>query len=140
MENMTNEKDVMIVSKNEEIELEVDTGLSIYARFFNSSCADWCKDAEMNLHFLRLQEQRATEVLMSRGYLFLNDVYDMLGIPRSKSGQVVGWVYDKDNPVGDNFVDFAIYNERNADFVNGYERTALLDFNVDGNILDYLKD
>ena len=48
--------------------------------------------------------------------------------------------YEK-NPVGDNFVDFGMYdmyNEKARDFVNGYERTILLDFNVDGNILDMI--
>jgi len=37
---------------------------------------------------------------------------------------------------GDEFVDFGIYEVRNADFVNGYERSILLDFNVDGLIYD----
>ena len=65
----------------------------------------------------------------------------MLGIPRTKAGQVVGWVYDENCPVGDNYVDFGIYDihrEKCRDFVNGYERTILLDFNPDGNILDLM--
>ena len=65
----------------------------------------------------------------------------MLGIPRTKAGQCVGWVYDEKNPHGDNFVDFGIYNlynEKSRDFVNGYERVIWLDFNVDGNILDLI--
>ena len=52
-----------------------------------------------------------------------------------------GVVYDKKNPIGDNYVDFGIYDtskEANRNFVNGYERTILLDFNVDGNILDLM--
>ena len=75
--------------------------------------------------------------------MFLNDVYDMLGIPRTKAGQIVGWVYDEKSPVGDNFVDFGIYNpnsEAVRNFVNGYERSILLDFNVDGPIWDLLKN
>ena len=66
---------------------------------------------------------------------------EMLGIPRAKAGQVVGWVYDAKNPIGDNYVDFGIYDihrETVRNFVNGYERTILLDFNVDGNILDLM--
>ena len=62
----------------------------------------------------------------------------MLGIPRTKAGQIVGWIYNKDVPNGDNYVDFGIFNaysEQARDFVNGYERTILLDFKVDGNIL-----
>ena len=114
---------------------------SDYARFFDDGCTGWTKDPEYNLMFLKDQQRYANDLLKSKGYLFLNDVYDMLGIPRSKAGQCVGWIYDEKYPVGDNFVDFGIYdiyNEKARDFVNGYERTILLDFNVDGDILDML--
>ena len=114
---------------------------SIYARFFDDGCTGWTKDPEYNLMFLRDQQRYANDLLKSRGHIFLNEVYDMLGIQRTKAGACVGWIYDEKNPVGDNFVDFGIYDlykERNRDFVNGYERTILLDFNVDGNILDLI--
>lgn len=114
---------------------------SDYARFFDDGCTGWTKDSEHNLYFLKCQQNYANERLQKRGYLFLNDVYEMLGIPKTKAGQIVGWVYDKKNPNGDNFVDFGIYDvnkERARAFVNGYERTILLDFNVDGNILDLI--
>lgn len=109
---------------------------SMYARFFDEGCPGWQKDSEYNLIFLKTQQVYANDLLRKRGHLFLNDIYDMLGIPRTKAGQVVGWVYDKDNPVGDNYIDFGIYDERNSNFVNGYEKNALLDFNVDGIILE----
>lgn len=114
---------------------------SEYARFFDDGCTGWTKDAEQNLYFLRCQEHYANEVLTKKGYLFLNDVYDMLGIPRTKAGQIVGWIYDEKNPIGDNRVDFGLYelhNEKVRDFVNGYERVVLLDFNVDGPIIDLI--
>lgn len=114
---------------------------SDYARFFDESCECWEKDSEYNLLFLRAQQQYANDKLKAQGYLFLNDVYDMLGIPRTKAGQIVGWVFDDKHPLGDNYVDFGIYEvnrESNRAFVNGYERTILLDFNVDGNILEYI--
>lgn len=114
---------------------------SIYARFFDDGCIGWDKDAEFNLMFLKHQQNYANDLLKSKGHLFLNEVYDMLGIPRTKAGQVVGWIYDEENPIGDNFVDFGLYdinNEKARDFVNGYERTILLDFNVDGNIWDLM--
>jgi hypothetical protein len=110
---------------------------SDYARFFDESCAAWEKDSEYNLMVLRAQQQYANDLLKAKGRLFLNEVYDLLGIKRSKAGQVVGWVYDPNNPFADNFVDFGIYDmnrETVRDFVNGYERVILLDFNVDGNI------
>jgi hypothetical protein len=110
---------------------------SDYARFFDDGCNGWTKDPEFNLMFLKDQQRYANDLLKTRGHLFLNEVYDMLGLPRSTAGAVVGWVYDEKHPVGDNFVDFGIYdlyNEKKRDFVNGYERTILLDFNVDGEI------
>lgn len=114
---------------------------SIYARFFDDGCTGWTKDPEYNLMFLRDQQRYANDLLKSRGHIFLNEVYDMLGIQRTKAGACVGWIYDEKNPIGDNFVDFGIYDlykDKNRDFVNGYERTILLDFNVDGNILDLI--
>lgn len=116
-------------------------GYSEYARFFDDGCAGWEKDSEYNLMFLRAQQQYANDKLVANGHLYLNEVYDMLGIPRTKAGQVVGWVYNAENPVGDNYVDFGIYDihrQTNRDFVNGYERSILLDFNVDGYILDLM--
>lgn len=114
---------------------------SIYARFFDDGCTGWEKNAEYNLSFLRIQQQYANDLLRSRGHLFLNEVYDMLGIPRTKEGQAVGWIYDPDDDTRDNFVDFGIYDatrEATRNFVNGYERTILLDFNVDGCIWDLI--
>ena len=95
---------------------------SDYARFFDESSPYWQKDPEYNLVFLKAQQQYANDLLRAKGRLFLNDVYDMLGIEKTKAGQIVGWVYDYDNPVGDNFVDFGIYDmskERVRAFVNG---------------------
>lgn len=114
---------------------------STYARFFDDGCPGWSKDPEFNLMYLRRQQDYANELLKAKGHLYLNEVYDILGMPRSKAGQIVGWIYDEKHPIGDNFVDFGIYDmnrPKNRDFVNGYERTILLDFNVDGNILDLM--
>lgn len=118
--------------------------ISDYAKFFDEGCNGWTKDPEANLLFLKKQQTYANNRLKANGYLFLNEVYEMLGIPRTKAGQVVGWIYDEKNPVGDNYVDFGIYDTNkntkwanaNKDFVNGYERSILLDFNVDGDILN----
>lgn len=110
---------------------------SDYARCFDDGCKGWTKDPELNLVFLKQMQQHANDKLRAKGHLFLNEVYDMLGFPRSRAGQIVGWIYDEKNKVGDNFVDFGIYDatkQPNRDFVNGYERVIWLDFNVDGPI------
>lgn len=124
--------------KNEIDVIDSALDISEYAKFYDDGCRGWEKDPEQNLLFLRRQQDHANELLQAKGYLFLNEVYDLLGIPRTKAGQIVGWIYDEKNPVGSNYVDFGIYDTNkpiNRDFVNGYERTILLDFNVDGNIL-----
>lgn len=115
--------------------------VSQYARLFDDSCVGWTKDPEYNMHFLKCQQGYCNDRLKAKGHLFLNEVYDILGIPRTKAGTVVGWVYNEKNPIGDNFVDFGIFDtndERNSDFINGYKNTAILDFNVDGDILEYI--
>lgn len=109
---------------------------SPYAVFFDETCSAWEKNAEYNKLTLANLQNFANDKLNARGHLFLNEVYDMLGIPRTQAGAVVGWIKDGD---GDGYVDFGIYdafNERARDFVNGYERSILLDFNVDGVIYD----
>ena len=124
-----------------EVEVVDPNSISDFARFFDDGCNGWTKDPNTNLAYLKNQQRYANDVLKTKGHLFLNEVYDMLGIPRCPAGQVVGWIYDDNNPVGDNFVDFGIYDaskESNRNFVNGYERTILLDFNVDGNIMNLI--
>ena len=115
--------------------------ISEYARFFDAASSNFAKDPEYNMMFLRRQQDYANEMLKSRGHLFLNEVYDLLDIPRSKAGQVVGWVYDKNgNTKGDNYVDFGLYrnDQGTRRFVNGLEYNILLDFNVDGVIYDII--
>lgn len=114
---------------------------SIYARFFDPVSPSWSKEPEYNLIFLKCQQNYANDLLLSRGHIFLNEVYDMLGIPRSKAGAVVGWVVSK-NGETDNFVNFGVFDGKEQvarDFVNGREGAILCDFNVDGVIYDRLE-
>lgn len=110
---------------------------SQYARFFDQLCPDFKKNPEYNMIFLRAQQNYANDMLQARGHVFLNEIYDMLGIERTGAGAVVGWVFGKG---GDDYIDFGIFddktNERVRDFVNGREDAILLDFNVDGVIYD----
>lgn len=115
---------------------------SQYARFFDETNDMWQRNAEHNLTFLLQQQNYANDLLRARGYVFLNEVYDMLNIRRSVAGQIVGWIYDERNH-HDNYIDFGIHNihDKNCrDFVNGRERSILLDFNVDGEIWNILDD
>ena len=114
---------------------------SEFARCYDESCSGWVKNSDKNRMFLQGQENYANNLLIARGYLFLNDVYDMLGFPRTSIGQAVGWIYDKNDPTKHNYVDFGIHNtdkEKVRDFINGYENCIWLDFNIDGVIWDLI--
>lgn len=117
---------------------------SEYAKVFDEFSSCWTKDADYNLTFLRRIQDQANDKLRLRGHLFLNEVYDMLDIPRTAAGAVVGWIYDKNRENSDSYVDFGLYDNLINDeskrlFINGNERSVLLDFNVDGVIYDLLK-
>lgn len=124
--------------------------VSGYARFFEKYTKDedgnsilnphWESNNEYNLMFIKAQERYANDLLRVKKRLFLNEVYEMLGLPRTKAGQIVGWVYDPENSFGDNYVDFGLYTDNlsYSDYVNGFDPAILLDFNVDGNIWDLM--
>lgn len=115
---------------------------SIYARFFDMSSRSWSKEPEYNMLFLQCQQNYANDLLHSRGHVFLNEVYDLLGLERSKAGAVVGWVLSK-NGETDNYIDFGVFDGKTQaarDFVNGFEGSILLDFNVDGVIYDKIEN
>ena len=125
----------------------VDAGNNIlvttspYGKFFDESSPQWRTTGDANIFFLTAQQTYANTLLHARGHVFLNEIYDAIGIPRTSAGAIVGWV---DNG-GDGVIDFGIYNSvndcntDNADFVNGYDcKRLLLDFNVDGVIYDLI--
>ena len=135
----------VVNAKGEEqtvINAPTTVGASPYAKFFDEFSDQWSKDRERNLFFLNTQQNWFNDKLKAQGHLFLNEVYDALGLPRTPAGAIVGWIYDaSDTEHGDNYVDFGIYdsnNERKRAFVNGYEPAILLDFNVDGVIYNLI--
>jgi hypothetical protein len=89
-----------------------------------------------NATFIRIQQQWANDMLMGTGYIFLNEVYKMLGLEPTPAGQLVGWV--KGN--GDDYIDFGILDDpyEGMRFVSGDEASVLLDFNVDGVVWDLI--
>lgn len=116
---------------------------SPYARMWDNGNPGWTKDPSYNLMYLRQQQNWCNEKLKAKGHLFLNEVYDALGYPRTEIGQVMGWVYNNKDEYADGYVDFGIYDtdpgKRNADFVNGFERSVILDFNVEGPVFEMMK-
>lgn len=116
---------------------EDDATFEGYQRSFDSRNPYWDKDQAYNWMFLRFKQNFFNDKLRADGYVFLNDVLTELGFPKTRAGQEVGWVYDPNNPNIDNYVDFGAFevvlHERNG------ERAILLDFNVDGSVINKAK-
>jgi len=123
---------------------------SPYAVIFDEKSTEWNKSPNENKMFLMCQQNWANDILRARGYLYLYEVYDMLGFryepkndiyalteEQARASRYVGWVYDSVN--GDHYVDFGLTRayDRNKDaFMKGYDPSVMLDFNVDGDILN----
>lgn len=104
------------------IQLEEDN----YSRFFDENNQLWTKDNVMNRFTLNNQRKYIYDLLATRGYLFLNEAYDMLGFSRTKNRQLVGWTYKEGMTVGDIYTIYRL----------GESFVYLLDFKPQGIILD----
>lgn len=142
------EKEVTALAIDRDVETKKDlqTGKKIrqykqgsqYARIFDEMSCYYKRTPGENLSFLQRQQALANNMLKINGSLFLNEVYDMLGFPRTQAGSVVGWVHQYGR---DHEVDFGFWDLDNVDkraFINGWEKSVLLDFNVDGVIYDLI--
>lgn len=108
-----------------------------YARVFDRSNPNWTDIPHQNQNFINMVESSANRRLIINGHLFLNDVYEMLGIPKTNAGQQVGWVVNPKPGEGDGIVDLGVWNEgtyKGVEWVSGQRDALLLDFNVDGVI------
>lgn len=114
---------------------------STLARCFDDSCAGWKDDHESNRWFLIQQQRYLNEKLKAKGYITLNEVYEALGFDITREGAYIGWVYDPDNLVGCNHIDFGMFDvwkESPRDFINGHSKYIMLDFNVDGDVFELM--
>lgn len=108
------------------------TAHGLYSRFYDEFAKNWQPDPELNRIFITNQERYLNDRLHVQGHVFLNEAYDVLGLDRTQAGQIVGWTLDGE---GDGYISFGMYDGKNAEaFINGYEASILLDFNVDGPI------
>ena len=122
--------------KKEQIENVVD-GPSEYAVYFDNRSSAWNGTPSYDLMFVKCQEEFANHLLVTRGFVILNEVYDALRLPHTSAGAVVGWVLGN----GDDYISFGIPKpgeERYRRFVNREENSILLDFNVDGVVWDLI--
>ena len=113
--------------------------ISDYSRFFQMGCKGFdASSGRYNLLYLKGIQAMFNNKLIADGYVMLNDVYRELGFDTIPEGWSIGWVYDEANPIGDNYIDFGLYEARNKNqrAVNDWEPVILMDFNVDGNLYE----
>lgn len=136
-EKVTDEKTGKTKKVKEKIGVAAPGDLSPFSRIFDKTCKYWNDDQEYNINRLRMEEEFANHTLKSKGYIFLNDVYERIGFKPIPEGQLYGWIYEKP---GD-YVSFGIdelNRETAQDFADGYIKELVLDFNVQGNIMEKL--
>lgn len=61
---------------------------------FDTTNRNWSRTYGNNRMFLQAQQHYANVLLADRGFLTLNEVYDMLDLPKTESGALTGWVGD----------------------------------------------
>lgn len=112
-----------------------------YRRLFDEFNDDWSRVPGQNQMHLVHQQRYLNDKLNAQGYLFLNDVYEALSLPKTTAGQVVGWLakhHPNFDPMNnDGFISFGLEeiekaSQQKSDFVNAFENAVWLDFNVDG--------
>lgn len=115
---------------------------SPFAQVYNRHCKNYTRSPAMNLKYLKECQAKCNYILHKDGYLFLGDVFNIIGLPSIPNMDGIGWwidPYDENS----NYVDFGIYDhtkKTSRDFVNGLQPDIILDFNVDGRLTDYLID
>ncbi len=108
------------------------------------SCKFWYKNhPEQTYYYLKhTVEADMTQLLRTRGYVFLNEVFRALELPEVPAGQYIGWIYDENKSETDNAIDFGLYEgTENFDFfISGKNEFVYIRFNHDGTILDKFED
>lgn len=127
-------------TKEEVLTYEGDK-LSQYARIFDEvESTQWTPSADHNRAFLLMEQNYFNERIRTRGYIFLNEVYERLGFRPTKAGSVVGWVYQNADYEGIDFGIFTAHTQKAAEFLEGTEPSIILDFNVQGDILSLVTE
>lgn len=122
-------KDVVTVDENGKKVKSQELITSDYIHSFGPENQNWGRH-EHNLFYVTRAQSYFNDKLQTDGHVFLQDVLRHLGLSDSKVGAVTGWVYDRNT--GDDYIDFGIKDMQAS---HGY---ILLDFNVDGVILDLI--
>jgi hypothetical protein len=141
--------------KNREIDSDKKRGIKnkekkgtayqeIYSAVFDQYSDRWRRSwmPEQVWEYLKQKEREANDMLRIRKHIFLNEVYDLLGLERTEEGALVGWILTKNNP--ESKVDFGmdlIPESRKREFLTAQCNEDIwlrLHFNPDGLIYNMI--
>ncbi len=108
---------------------------SVYTRLIRHTNPIFDPNLDFMANVCNIQQKLANDILISKGFLTLNEVYRLFNLEQTPSGMVFGWIYDDDNEIGDNMVEFdvkrvCILADDGKSVVPAYS----ISFNADGNI------
>ena len=116
-----------------------------YKRILDARNMLWDSHPDTVMYILNAKQNWFNDRLDAFGYVFLNEVLEELGFEKTRVGQEVGWIKNGD---GDHYIDFRITpvevfhssfsDEEEIKKLPEMKRNCafLLDFNVDGSILE----
>lgn len=107
-----------------------------YTRILDWTNPHYDNNLDYLLFFARAQQSYFNDKLYANRYVFMNDVDEALGFPKTKAGQIVGWRRDNTDEKIDNYIDFSIQEDWALDEYGLKRPILLLEYNVDGSILD----
>lgn len=121
---------------------------NMFTAVFHEGNLGFERDALHNKFVIDSTVQMLNQRLQSRyrkghpGIMSYNEARKAFGFRPVPHGQIWGWVYDEENPVGDNYISVGMLEDidsAKANFINGEEYAVVLNFNCDSNILKYMR-
>lgn len=110
----------------------MNTEMKEYKVVYNELATNWENNKTYNKESIRVTQSFCDEIFGMKGYLFLDEIYEKLGLPiTDKNVYGAGWVYDPGNPNMDH-IDFHIGEEMDGN-------NFVLKFKVYDNIINILR-
>lgn len=131
------EKVIEIDGKKKKVKEMKHWPFSSYAFKFDAHNQNWQPLPELNRNFLQCVQNHMNQRLQARGHVFLNDIFDALGMERTKAGSICGWVRNGD---GDNYIDLGIFEAFNSPLADALDPEIWLDPNLDGIVYELIED
>ena len=77
--------------------------------YFDSKNPNWNDDRELNYMFLCMQERYINDIINVRGYIYLNQIHELLGIKWDTNDENL--CIKNNGKIRFRYIDFEIFNE-----------------------------